>query len=270
MKDQELPEKDTDYMVPALQRGLRILELFSSDQRTLSMNELAELMGGSVSSIYRIVQTLCAMGYLQKVGKNSYELGSQLISKGFTYLASRDIVEVALPHLNRLRDRTSLSCHLSIRENHHTLYIFRAFAQQRLSVNIPIGTRIPCHRNAMGQMLLTSLSEVELESLYQNVQLDDHAGSGPKSLPELQHSISQARADGWVISRSDYATAIATGIHDHNGQVVAAINISGPDAMMAAQGVLERTREMLLDCAGHISAEAGYRPLSGQRRDGSA
>ncbi|MFS9629969.1 helix-turn-helix domain-containing protein, partial [Klebsiella pneumoniae] len=100
MSEQDPSAKDLDYIVPALQRGLRILELFNSDQRNLNMNDLAELMGGSVSSIYRIVQTLAAMGYLQKVGKNGYELGPQLISRGFTYLASRDIVDVALPHLN--------------------------------------------------------------------------------------------------------------------------------------------------------------------------
>jgi IclR family pca regulon transcriptional regulator len=262
MSEQDPSAKDLDYIVPALQRGLRILELFNSDQRNLNMNELAELMGGSVSSIYRIVQTLAAMGYLQKVGKNGYELGPQLISRGFTYLASRDIVDVALPHLNTLRDRTSLSCHLSIREQHHTLYIYRSFAQQRLSVNIPIGTRIPCHCNAMGKMLLSSLSETELESLYQSVRLDDHMLPGPKTLPELKQAISEARRQGWVLSRSDYATAIATAIRDHEGNVVAAINVSGPDAMMAAEGVLERTRDMLLECARQISAEAGYRPAA--------
>ena len=75
MSEQDPSAKDLDYIVPALQRGLRILELFNSDQRNLNMNELAELMGGSVSSIYRIVQTLAAMGYLQKSARTVTSLG---------------------------------------------------------------------------------------------------------------------------------------------------------------------------------------------------
>jgi DNA-binding IclR family transcriptional regulator len=33
---------------------------------------------------------------------------------------------VAMPHLNELRDRTSLSCHLSIREQSDSVYLYRA------------------------------------------------------------------------------------------------------------------------------------------------
>ena len=105
MNSIEEPSQDSDYRVPALQRGLWILQLFSSAERVLSMNDIAERLGVSVSSIYRIVQTLNGMGYLKKVAKNTYELGPQVIADGFTYLASRDLVDVAIPYLNILRDR---------------------------------------------------------------------------------------------------------------------------------------------------------------------
>lgn len=252
-------EKDSEYIVPALHRGLRILELFTPEQRSLSMNDIAEAMEVTVSAIYRMVQTLHAMGYLNKSGKNAYELGPQLISRGFTYLASRDIVDVSMPYLNQLRDSTSLSCHLGIREQADTLYVYRAFASQRLSVNIPIGTRIPCHCNAMGKILLAALSEDELNRLYQNVRLDNHTLPAPKTLPELKIGVEQARRDGWVVSRSDYATAIAAGIHDHLGHTIAAINLSGPDAIMASDGVLDSMKTLLLQCATSISLQLGAR-----------
>ncbi len=252
-------DKEADYTVPALQRGLRILELFTYERRELSTNEIAEALGVTVSTIYRIIQTLQGMGYLQKTAKNSYELGPQLISRGFTYLASRDIVDVAMPHLNRLRDLTSLSCHLSIREHLDTLYVYRALAAQRLSVNIPLGTRIPCHCNAMGKILLTALSETELNAIYQNARLDSHTLTGPKTLPELKIEVEHARYQGWVISRSDYATAIAAGVYNHLGQVVAAINISGADAMLASGEALDSMRIALISCAREISLQLGYK-----------
>lgn len=141
----ESPDKDTDYSVPALARGLSVLAMFDARTRSLSMQEIAARLGITPSAVYRILFTLTDMGYLNK-HNTQYELGARVISDGFSYLASRDIVEVAMPHLNDLRDRTSLSCHLSIREQTDSLYLYRAFAAQRLSVNIPVGThRLPLH-----------------------------------------------------------------------------------------------------------------------------
>ncbi|MQT99326.1 helix-turn-helix domain-containing protein [Pseudomonas sp. FSL R10-2245] len=253
----EVPDKEADYSVPALARGLSVLGMFNTHTRSLSLQEIAERLGVSNSAVYRILFTLTNMGYLNK-HNTQYELGARVISDGFSYLASRDIVEVAMRHLNELRDRTSLSCHLSIREQTDSLYLYRAFAAQRLSVNIPVGTRIACHCTAMGRMLLTSLSEIELGQLYQLVRLDDYPAPAPRTLLELQNLISEDRDRGWVLHRSDYSTAIAAPIRDHNGHVVAAINLSGPDAVMDSEDVKEQFRALLLASSVSISNELGY------------
>jgi len=255
--DDETTERETDYRVPSLQRGLAILQMFTAARRNLSMAEMAERLGVSVSAIYRIVHTLCEMGYLRKLGKNNYELGPQVVSDGFGYLTSRDLVDVALPHLNALRDRTSLSCHLSIREQTDSLYLYRAFAAQRLSVNIPIGTRIPCHCTAMGRMLLSGLNDSQLDNLYQHVRLDDYPPPAPRTLPELRAMLDQDRERGWVLHRSDYSTAIACAVHDHRGAVTAAINLSGPDAVMDDETARSHYRQALQQCARAISRELG-------------
>ncbi|MCP1644364.1 DNA-binding IclR family transcriptional regulator [Pseudomonas citronellolis] len=246
---------ESDYRVPALERGLNLLGLFNARQRSLGMNEMAERLGVSPSALYRIVQTLQDMGYLNRLERNQYELGARVISDGFAYLSSRDIVEIALPHLNALRDSTSLSCHLSIREQTDSLYIYRAFAPQRLTVNIPVGTRLPCHVTALGRVLLTALDEDGLAQLYQQVRLDDYPPPAPRTLLELQHTIAEDRERGWVLHRSDYSTAIATAIRDRSGQVVAAINLSGPEAVLATPSAEGRYLGLLRETAAAISAE---------------
>lgn len=250
-------EELTDYRVPALQRGLSILQMFNASERSLSSNLIAERLGVSVSAIYRILVTLTDMGYLNKLGTNSYELGPQVLCDGFAYLASRDLVDIAMPRLNALRDRTSLSCHLSVREQTDSLYIGRAFAAQRLSVNIPIGTRIACHCTAMGRMLLSDLEATEVGRLYQHVRLDGYAPPAPKTLPELLELLEQDRQRGWVLHRSDYSAAIACAIHDHRGRVVAAINLSGPEAVMDNTAAQERFLLSLQQCAQAISQQLG-------------
>lgn len=253
----DTPDKETDYSVPALARGLSVLGLFNATTRSLNIHEISERLGVSTSAVYRILFTLINTGYLNKIN-TQYELGARVISDGFSYLANRDIVEVAMPHLNLLRDRTSLSCHLTIREQTDSLYVYRAFAAQRLSVNIPIGTRIACHCTAMGRMLLTELAHIELAALYQHIRLDDYPSPAPRTLPELQTLISNDRQRGWVVHRSDYSTAIATSVKNHKGVVTAAINLSGPDAVMDPPGAQDQFKSLLLTCSADISRELGY------------
>ncbi|MDR2129012.1 MAG: IclR family transcriptional regulator [Burkholderiaceae bacterium] len=256
------PDDEPDaivYRVPALERGLAILEMFSASERVLSLGDMAARLKLTQSAIYRIVQTMTERGYLRKTARTSFELGPRVLSNGFTWLASRDIVEIAMPWLNALRDRTSLSCHLSIREHTDALYIYRAFAQQRLTANIPIGSRLPCHGTAMGRMLLCDLNDAELGALYRNIRLDDYPPPAPKSFLELRQILDEDRRSGWAVSRSDYSTSVAAPIRDHLGRITAAINLSGPDAIMHAPGFLEHARALLLECAATIAGELGYK-----------
>ncbi|OUR65218.1 IclR family transcriptional regulator [Marinomonas sp. 42_23_T18] len=245
--------KSTEYHVPALSRGLQIIEMFDKDNRVLNTQDFADFLGVSASSTYRIVQTLLDMGYLKKVTRNAYELGPQVVSRGFAFLAGQNLVDIASPHLNELRDNASISCHLAIRDGLETVYIYRAQASQRLSVNIPLGSRLPCHTNAMGRVLLQQLSDIELNAMYQTLQLDLYPGPHPQSLPELKKLLKKEWQQGFSSNRSDNATAIAAPIKNYLGKTIAAINVSGADQFMNDQEQFEAAKEQLLHTAQAIS-----------------
>jgi len=252
-------EETSNYTVPALARGLAILDLFTAERRILSTQDFAEHLSVTPAAIYRVVQTLTEAGYLYKLARNTYELGPAVLSRGFTYLASRDLVEVAAPYVNRLREDTSVSCHLAIRDGREAVYIYRALASQRMAVNVPIGTRLPCHTTALGRALLAGLDEPSLAQLYQGVQLDSYPRPAAQSLPELRQKLMEERKTGLAINQSDYATAIATAIRDHSGQVAAAVNISGPDRLLQqGEARAEATRQLVAAAAG-IARELGSR-----------
>jgi len=248
---------EKDYTVPALYKGLRILEMFDSNCRALSQVEMAERLGVSTSSIYRIVQTLTSMGYLNKIGTNTYALGTQVVSRGFSYLASREIVEVAAPFITRLRDSTSLSSHVGVRDGTEVLYVFRALALQRVSVNVPVGTRFPLHTTAMGRALLMGMAPAELQHLLRGQRLDGYPRPAPQTMPELLALCEKERAQGWTHHFSDHSTALAVPIRNFTGQVIAAINISGPDPVMNADGVMEALLSELKQTSTEIMRQVG-------------
>jgi DNA-binding IclR family transcriptional regulator len=224
----------------------------------LNIADFAERIHVSTSAIYRTVVTLTEMQYLKKVGRNAYELGPMVLSRGFSYLASRDILKMAAPYLGDLRDETSASCHLAIREGVEAIYIYRAASPQIMMVNVPIGTRFPCHTVAIGRALLCSMNEESLRKLYSGVVLDGQKGCHINSLPQLLVAVAEVRKTGISVSGSDFSTAFATPIKDYTGQVVAAINVSVPDFIIDEPGVREHSTTCLIRTAKAISAVMGW------------
>lgn len=107
-------------------------------------------------------------------------------------------------------------------------------------------------------MLLTGLNEADLASLYQHIRLDDYPPPAPRTQPELQKVTQEDRLRGWVLHRSDYSTAIAMAVKDHWGEVIAAINLSGPDAVMDPDGAKQNFEALLRDCSSKISRDLGH------------
>ncbi|MGD9124085.1 MAG: IclR family transcriptional regulator, partial [Desulfarculaceae bacterium] len=208
-------------------------------------------------TIYRIVVTLTEMQYLKKVGRNEYELGPKVLSNGFVYLSSRDIVQVAAPFLSDLRDETSASCHLAIKENLDAIYIYQAQSPQLMAVNVRIGTRFPCHTVAIGRALLWGLSDEALNSHFAGVAFDASYPPGPRSLPELRMLLAKEREQGYSENHSHSSVALANPVTNYASQVVAAINVSIPEVVIEDIVVKRRLIELLQETARAISQALG-------------
>src|SRR5262249_33604000 len=148
---------------------------------------------------------------------------------GYGYLASRDLVEVAMPHLVRLRDRTGWSAHLG--ELHGPEVGTRAPAPPRRSIasTVHVGTRLPAHATTMGRVLLSSLASEDVRELYRDKAGPQYNGEWLVRLSELLTQLDEDRANGSVVQSSGHEpgiASIAAPIRDMTGHIVAAINIS--------------------------------------------
>lgn len=225
----QLPaDVDERYLVPALIRGLDILTLLSSDRQALNLSEVAAALGVTRSSAYRLLYTLGALGYVVlDNGTKSYRLGPQVLSLGFGYLAARDLVEVAMPHLIRLRDRTGWSAHLGELHGRDVVYLARVATRRSIASTVHVGTRLPARRTTMGRVLLSGLPESEIRHLYDEAALA--ADTLPTTLADLLKQLTEDRSEGFVVQNSVYepgVASVAAPVRDMTDRVVAAINIS--------------------------------------------
>jgi DNA-binding IclR family transcriptional regulator len=249
------------YIVPGLRRGLAILQLFNRSRTELSLSGIAKAMNVPRSTAFRLLYTLEDMGFVERVhGDRGYRLCTRILTLGFEYLASLDIVDVSRPFLELLRDDTGASSHLAVRDGREIIYLSRVPTRHPLTSTAVIGGRRPAHATPMGRMMLSALPEGEIEALYRGVELKAYTDQTPTTVAQLTAMLRKDRARGFVVSRGSFeigGASIAAPIRNAAGEIVAAIEIAGPNPAFNLDELDTRLKDLVCKAAREISARLG-------------
>ena len=251
------------YFVPGLARGLEVLRLFSSERRILSITDVAKELGISRSSAFRLMYTLEYLGFLQKTEEGKkYRLGLKVLSLGFAYLGSLDLIDAARPALEALRDELGVSTHVVVRDGIEVVYVARYAARGHITSNVQVGKRLPAHATVLGQVLLSGLTDQEIAALYRGRKLKSHTDRTPTTIDALLKRAHAARQHGYLTSWGYFEkslASIAAAIHDDSGATIAAMNITCPIDQFKRDDFESRIAQRVLETAGDISEILGYR-----------
>lgn len=225
-----LSQSDDKYLVPGLIRGLQVLQSFTPENREMTLSDVARRLGTTRSAAFRTVYTLAQQGYLLHNPQTArYTLGPAVLRLGYGYLATRELVEIALPELEKLRDATDWSAHLGVRDGRFVLYMLRVPSHMGLASIVHVGSRLPAAGTTMGRVLLADLSEDDLVRLYRDETYQNAPGQTPRSLGELISQWQRDRDAQAIVQIGNFETGIASiaaPVRDIEGNVVAAINVT--------------------------------------------
>ncbi|RZJ21339.1 MAG: IclR family transcriptional regulator [Haliea sp.] len=256
-------EETDQYIVPALRRGLAVLRLFRHDRRLIQLPEIVRELGVSRATAFRLVYTLEADGYLQRAPhSNAFQLGINLLSLGFEYLGSLDLVEVARPILEDLRDRTDASAHLGVQDGTELVYILKAPSRHRLRSNVAVGTRMPLHTTTIGHTLLLDHTLEELQTLFAGVDMRERFDHAPADASALRAELLAEARLGHVLYRSRFAEglhSVAAPVRDASGRIVAGVNVSDYESIPAMVDLDGSIKDEVLRAAAAVSRGLGFR-----------
>ena len=244
--------------VPALTRGLDILRLFKRTRPVIGAPEIARELGIPRSTAHRLVQVLEAMGFLQRTnGDRDYTLGPAVLTIGFEYLGSLDVVELAEPLLSRLRDETGYSAHLVTRNGTEIVYLSRYPGRSTISSSIAVGATLPAHATVIGRALLADLSGDALRALYAGHPMPRFTDQTPTTIAKLEALLADDRRRGYVAGTSFFEpglTTVAAPVRDRTGAVIAAISITALGIAIPAEVVNGELKDKVCAAADAISA----------------
>lgn len=256
------------YLVPGLIRGLDVLQAFTPERPELTLSEIAAILGISRSAAFRPVYTLENLGFLlQDRQGQRYALGPAVLRLGYGYLATRELVEIALPVLEELRDASGWSAHLGVRDGQTVLYMLRLPALSGLDSIVHVGSRLPAAATTMGRVLLADLQEAELVALYRDEDYSRAPGRSPRSQAALLAQWQADRGAGAVVQVGEFEAgmaSIAAPVRDMTGRVSAAINLTRTFSERPAPEALAGLQAQVTAAAERLSALLGWRPVAGQ------
>ena len=224
--------QDDKYLVPALRRGMQLLGQFSRDERTLTGAELSRRLDLPRASVFRILQTLEQMGFVERVEEGaSYKLGIAVLRLGFEYLASMELTEHGRPIIEDLCASAGLSAHLVVRDGREVVFVAKSAARSLMFNSIQVGARLPAHATVLGRVLLADLSLGDLRHLYAGVGLPAFTPQTPTSLPALKKLVDADAQRGYAVSQGGFETGLSTvaaPVFDDHHKVAAAVSVTVP------------------------------------------
>ena len=256
------------YLVPGLERGLRILAEFSAREPVLGAPELSKRIGIPRTTTFRLLQTLEALGFLERVnGDRHFRLSVAVLRLGFEYLSSLELTDVGTPLLERLRDATGLSAHLLIRDQRDVVFVAKAQAHDPMfsSVKVHVGTRLPAHATVHGQVLMGDLSCDELRQLYPEGQLERFTDRTPATVEELNERVRESAAQGYAVSEASFERGISVvtaPVRDQTGRIVAALTVTVPRSDIGDASEREPLIAAVCNAAVELSTRLNYRPTA--------
>ncbi|QSB15368.1 IclR family transcriptional regulator [Natronosporangium hydrolyticum] len=243
-----------------LLRGLEVMEVLSRASEPVGPTRVAELVGLDKATVGRLLHTLCEAGYARQNDSGAYQLTAKIMRLASGATLQPGIRELAHGHLLALRDVTSETVHLGIRDDDQVIYIDKIDGTHPVRLVSAIGQTMPLHTTALGKVALAWMAVDEREKLLARLPLTARTEFSIVDLDSLRAELDRTRARGYAIDdreNEDHARCVGAPIVAQDGEVVAMISVSGPSYRVTDADRVADLGMKCRDTAAIISGEFG-------------
>ncbi len=152
-----------NYSVPALEKGLAVLELLARAAEPLSLSQISERMANSTSQLFRTMNCLVESGYvIRDEIHGKYSLTLRLFELANRHSPLKHLLRVANLPLQELARTIRESCHISIVQHGQLLVVGQAESPEKVQISVSVGTSFSLVATVSGRLLLSAMDEHSL------------------------------------------------------------------------------------------------------------
>ncbi|HYM84615.1 MAG TPA: IclR family transcriptional regulator [Candidatus Dormibacteraeota bacterium] len=248
--------------VRSVDRAAALLLALGECPGAAGVTELARRLGLHKSTASRLLATLEKRGLVEQDDETGkYRLGLVVIRLAERAERTLDLRGLAMPELEQLARLTHETTALGVLDGEVVLTIAQVDGPNLIAVGDWTGRAAPLHCVAPGKVLMAALAERDVARIVRR-GLVRYTDRTVVELEPLLEELSRVRRRGYATALGEYElglNAVAAPVVDARGQVIAAVDVRGPEFRIApkrlpelAAQVREAAAEISVKLAGRI------------------
>jgi IclR family acetate operon transcriptional repressor len=175
-----------EVKVKTVEKSLSLLELLAAQNTPLSLTRLGQLSSLSISTAYRLLNTLCRSGFVERDKQTGcYKLGLKAYLIGNAALQKVELRNVAIPYLTHLAKKIGTSIYLAIFSQPSVFYSDCIKTSHPIQIGIQTGMPFPACQTSSGKVFLAYLTLEEQLELIDHYMKNDFIANSQVFLKEL-------------------------------------------------------------------------------------
>ena len=160
-------EKKLTRKNQSLEKGLAIIEYLSLCREPARLQDLAEGLGMSASTVLRFLITLMECGYVEQDENSRYYLTYKLCRIAGGIEESNSLVGITMEYMKSLSEKCRESVCLAVEKEDTIVYIAVVEGPDKLMKTLQrIGNVAPMNCTGIGKLLLLNRTETELDEYF--------------------------------------------------------------------------------------------------------
>jgi len=261
MKRHSKSKTNERYVIPSLDRAVRVLDMLATHDRGLTLADMARASDIPKSTLFRILVTLrkhhCVTTDLDG---RTFRLGSHLWELGNAFADQTDLFRVSKGYMEQLADQCGETVFLSKLEDGEVVYLRRMESPKSITVVKKLEHRVPAHCTATGVALMAWLPPEEVDAILDSHGMEAYNEATITDRHELKERLSEAREYEYAVVDGEYNSdllCVAAPVLDHNRRPCAALTVAMLSSQTNGQGRIEEVAHTVRETAQRLSRELG-------------
>jgi DNA-binding IclR family transcriptional regulator len=244
-----------------LEKGLDILGLFDDQHPRLSAQDIRRELQLSQSTLYRILRSMKAKGWIEDDGAGTFRPGLRILTLARVVRNHLTMAQLAVPVMQELSQTTGETVLLTVISGQHAVCIERVDGRHAVRATLERGTVLPLHAGASATVLLAFADDAVQDAILAS-PLQRYSDKTVTDPAQLRKKLEGIRAKGYAFSDQEVdrgVRGVAAPILSHDRGLVAALSIVAPaDRLPDAQ--VESMGTLIKKSAAQLSDLAELRP----------
>ena len=224
-------EDNPKNFVNSVAKVFAVLKAFDSSLPELTVTEVAGRAGLDRGTAFRLVHTLCQLGYLAAVPRGRrYRLTLKCLELGYTPLARADLKMLARPLLRDAVPDCADAASLGMLDGTEIVYVERAQVElPQLNLDRRPGSRTGAYAAALGHAILACLPVEQQRDILLRTNRIRLSEKTLVDIDAILARLAEVRRTGYAVSECENAfglRTVAAAVTDTDGSPVAGVSLT--------------------------------------------